>query len=136
MFLLDTNICIYLIKRRSQALLDRVTAHSPGDVALSSVTLAELELGVEKSAALARNREALELFLAPFEILPFDVEAARAYGKLRTELERRGRPIGSLDLMIAAHALSVGAIVVTNNVREFARVPRLDVENWTRVKAP
>jgi tRNA(fMet)-specific endonuclease VapC len=132
MFLLDTNICIYLIKRQSKALLARITAHAPTEVAMSSVTLTELEYGVEKSAAIAKNRRALDLFVAPFEVVPFGVEGARVYGRIRAELERRGRAIGGLDLMIAAHALSLGATVVTNNMREFSRVRGLSVENWTR----
>jgi tRNA(fMet)-specific endonuclease VapC len=132
MFMLDTNICIYLIKRRSKTLLARLMAHSPDEVALSSVTLAELEYGVEKSAAVEQNRDALELFVAPFRIEPFGVEASRVYGRIRVGLERRGRPIGGMDLMIAAHALSLKATIVTNNAREFSRVSGLVVENWTR----
>ena len=130
MYLLDTNICIYVIRRRPTHVVDRLIAHDPREVAISSVTLAELEFGVEKSTAQIRNRAALELFLAPLQVLAFDAGAAKRYGAIRADLERKGRPIGGLDLMIAAHALAVEAILVTNNPREFTRVPRLRIENW------
>ena len=132
MYLLDTNICIYLIKKRPKKVLDRLLACSPEEVALSVVTLSELSYGVSKSKAQARNRAALELFLAPFQVLPYSVDAALAYGDMRAALERKGTPIGPMDLMIAAHAVALRATLVSNNIREFRRVPGLTLENWAR----
>ena len=129
MILLDTNICIYIINARPVAVLERFRQYQMGDIALCSVVAAELAYGVAKSGS-ERNRKALEMFLAPLIILPFDEPAFWAYGELRAELERRGTPIGSLDTMIAAHALSQQAPLVTNNTREFSKVPGLHVENW------
>jgi tRNA(fMet)-specific endonuclease VapC len=128
-YLLDTNICIYIINRRPPQVLAHFEGLRYGQVAVSSITGAELAFGVAKSGS-HRNREALEKFLAPLEVLPFDAAAMRAYGPLRAELQRLGRPIGSLDTLIAAHALSLGATLVTNNVGEFSRVPSLVCENW------
>ncbi len=129
MILLDTNICFYIINAKPPAVLERFKHYRLGEIGLCSVVAAELAFGVAKSGS-ARNRQALEMFLAPLTILPFDVRAAWAYGDLRAELERRGTPIGSLDTMIAAHALSQQASLITNNTREFAQVPGLHVENW------
>ena len=129
MILLDTNICIYIINAKPPAVLARFEKYSLGDIGLSSVVAAELAFGVAKSNS-PRNREALEMFLAPLSVLPFDADAVWAYGDLRADLERRGTPIGSLDTLIAAHALSVKAILVTNNTREFAKVPGLQLDNW------
>ena len=130
-FLLDTNICIYLINRRPLEVLARFDDHQLGDLGVSSITAAELAFGVTKSGS-ERNRRALEKFLAPLEVAPFGREAMWAYGALRAALERKGRPIGSLDTLIAAHALSLGAALVTNDVGEFGRVPGLTVENWAK----
>lgn len=129
MILLDTNICIYIINARPKSVLERFRQYRMGEIGICSVVAAELAYGVAKSGS-SRNREALELFLAPLLILPFDEQAVWAYGDLRAELERQGRPIGSLDTMIAAHALSQQAVLVTNNTREFTRVPGLQLENW------
>ena len=129
-FMLDTNICIELIRRRSTRVLLRLQQCSPGDVGMSSITLAELEFGVHKSRMPDRNKLALAEFAAPLEILPFDDLAAASYGELRARLERQGQPIGSMDMLIAAHALSRGLTLVTNNEREFRRVPGLRVTNW------
>lgn len=129
MILLDTNICIYIINAKPPAVLERFRHYRLGEIGLCSVVAAELAFGVAKSGS-ARNRQALEMFLAPLTTLPFDDRAAWAYGDLRAELERRGTPIGSLDTMIAAHALSLQAKLITNNTREFAQVPGLDVDNW------
>jgi tRNA(fMet)-specific endonuclease VapC len=129
MILLDTNICIYIINTRPPEVLARFHQYRLGDIGLSSVVAAELAFGVAKSAS-ARNRQALEMFLAPLEVLPFDRAAMWAYGDLRADLERRGEPIGSLDTLIAAHALSVNAVLVTNNTREFSKVRGLQLENW------
>lgn len=129
-YLLDTNICIYLIRRRPPEIIDRMRSQRIGDIGLSSITVAELQYGVAKSAEKVRNRSALEQFLAPLVILDFDTTAASVYGSVRAHLEREGTPIGSLDMLIAAHAVSLDVTLVTNNVREFGRVPGLQLENW------
>ena len=129
MILLDTNICIYIINSRPPEVLARFHQFRLGEIGLSSVVAAELAYGVVKSGSL-RNRRALEMFLAPLEIVPFDEKAVWAYGELRADLECRGQPIGSLDTLIAAHALSIDAVLVTNNTREFSRVNNLKLENW------
>jgi len=131
-YLLDTNICIYLIKKHPSKVLDRLMSCSPDDVALSAVTVSELAYGVSKSKVPRQNGEALQLFLAPFQILSYSPEAAFAYGDIRAELERKGTPIGGMDLMIAAHALALGATLVSNNLKEFRRVSGLTTENWAR----
>ncbi len=129
MILLDTNICIYIINAKPPAVLARFRQYRMGDIGLCSVVAAELAFGVAKSES-ARNRQALQMFLAPLTIMPFDAAAVWIYGDLRADLERRGTPIGSLDTMIAAHALSQQALLVTNNTREFAKVPGLQLDNW------
>ena len=131
-YLLDTNICIYVIKRRPLRVVERLREAGLSEVGISTITLSELLYGVEKNSRPAQNRVALSHFVAHLEILPYDGRAAEAYGRIRAALERRGRPIGPLDLLIAGHALSLGSTLVTNNVREFRRVPGLPVENWTR----
>jgi tRNA(fMet)-specific endonuclease VapC len=128
-YLLDTNICIYVINDRSKAIVERFRKHRLGDIGVSTITAAELAYGVAKSDS-ERNRGALERFLLPLEVVEFDHAAALKYGSVRADLERRGRPIGPLDMLIAAHALALGATLVTNNQREFGRVPGLTVENW------
>ena len=129
MILLDTNICLHTINARPAQVLARFHACRQGDIGLCSVVAAELAYGVAKSGS-ARNRQALEMFLAPLEILPFDADAVRASGELRADLERRGQTIGALDTMIAAHALSLHAVLVTNNKREFSRLEGLQLDNW------
>ena len=129
MILLDTNICIYIINAKPPAVLERFRQYRMGDIGLCSVVAAELAFGVAKSDS-ARNRQALEMFLAPLIILPFDTAAVWVYGDLRADLERRGTRIGSLDTMIAAHALSQQALLITNNIREFSKVPGLQLDNW------
>ncbi|HLB58092.1 MAG: twitching motility protein PilT [Gammaproteobacteria bacterium RIFCSPHIGHO2_02_FULL_42_13] len=131
-YMLDTNICIYLIKKRPENVIDKFQSLKLGDVCFSSITLSELFYGVEKSQRKQKNTSALEKFILPLDILPFDDKAAYQYGALRAYLERKGTPIGSMDLMIAAHALSIRAILVTNNVKEFSRVPKLTLENWAQ----
>lgn len=128
-YLLDTNTCIYIINRRPTEVFERFAGLRIGEIAISSITGAELAFGVAKSGSL-RNQQALDKFLAPLAILPFDEAAMRRYGVLRSDLERRGTPIGALDLLIAAHALAVGATLVSNNLREFERVNGLPLENW------
>ena len=128
--MLDTNICIYIIKQKPQSVLQRFSSFPVGALGISVITLAELEYGVSKSNQPTRNSEALEEFISPLEIAVFDRQATIAYGNVRALLEKRGHPIGSMDLLIAAHALSLGVRLATNNVREFKRVPNLRVENW------
>ena len=129
-FMLDTDSCIVLIKRKPAKMLEKLTSHAPGDVGLSTVTLAELRYGVAKSAQKETNARALDAFLLPLEIADFDETAADAYGEVRAALENAGTPIGPLDTQIGAHALSLGAVLVTHNKREFRRVPSLAVEDW------
>ncbi len=129
-YMLDTNICIYAIRRKPEKVLKKLMDTDPEDVCISSVTYAELSYGVEKSDAVERNRVALSLLLSNIEIKSFDVFAADEYGKIRADLEKKGIPIGSLDLMIAGHARSLGLTIVTNNEREFSRVNGLKVANW------
>ena len=129
-YMLDTNICIYSIKHKPEQVFRRLQEHDPSEICISSVTYAELVYGVEKSRAIEKNRLALILLLANIEILNFDAAAAESYGKIRADLERQGTLIGSLDMMIAGHARSLGYTVVTNNTREFSRVQELNIENW------
>ena len=129
-FFLDTDICIYLINGKSQKLLSRLTRTDPEKVFVSSVTVFELEYGVQKSKRLAENSLALAKFLSAIQVVPFDEEAARETAVLRVQLEQAGKPIGGYDLMIAGHARVSGATLVTNNLREFNRVPGLTVTNW------
>lgn len=128
--MLDTNICIYLIKKKPPGVLKKLAEHKISEVGISAITVAELEYGVEKSAQTDKNRDALAEFLAPFEIMPFDERASLEYGRIRAHLERKGTLIGSMDMLIAAHAQSLGVTLVTNNAKEFKRVPHLQVENW------
>jgi len=128
-YMLDTNICIYVINSRPEKVLERFRQERLGDIGISSITAAELAFGVAKSGSV-RNRQALDMVLCTLEILPFDESVIWHYGSLRTDLERRGQPIGALDTMIAAHALATDMILVTNNTREFDRVLGLRLENW------
>ncbi len=132
MYLLDTNICIYIIRKKPKKVLNQLQSISPTEIGISAVTLGELQYGVENSKQPTKNQEALNYFLAPLEIYLFGVEAAQMYGKVRADLETRGKTIGPFDTMIGAHALALGAILVTNNTREFSRIKSLSVENWTR----
>jgi len=129
-WMLDTNIAIQIIRSKPPQLLARLTAHAVGEVLISSISAAELWFGVAKSREVQQNARALEQFLMPLEVAPFDERAASAYGPLRAELERQGRPIGPLDTLIAAHALSLGATLVTSDLQEFARVSGLRIEDW------
>jgi tRNA(fMet)-specific endonuclease VapC len=129
-YLLDTNICIYLIKKRPQKTFAKFQSLTVGEVGISAITYAELEYGVAHSSDPPQNRIALSEFLAPLEILDFQAQVAPLYGALRTSLVHAGKLVGPLDLLIAAHALALGVILVTNNVREFSRVPDLKIENW------
>lgn len=128
-YLLDTNIVIYVIKRRPLQVLTLFNQHA-GRMAMSTITLAELYHGAEKSQMVAQNLQVIEDFASRLEVLPYSHHAAQHYGAIRSALEKNGQPIGINDLHIAAHARSQGLVMVTNNHREFARVPGLLVENW------
>jgi len=131
-YLLDTNICVFVIRQKPQRVIHRFRQHDPDDLGISTVTLAELRYGADKSQDPVKNHNALNAFLAPLEIADFDARASEAYGKVRLDLESRGLPIGPLDTMIAAHALSLNVAVVSNNTSEFSRVTGLTVEDWTQ----
>ena len=129
-YLLDTNACVDLLRGRAPRLFARLTRCQVDEVAISAITLAELHYGAAKSARPAHHAALLAEFCAPLAILSFDHLAAEAYGRVRAALEHAGTPIGPLDTLIASHALSLGLTVITNNQREFRRVPGLAVENW------
>ncbi len=130
MFILDTDICSYIMRRSSARLLERIRAVSLDDQAVSIVTVAELLFGIRLSARLVQAKDAFDAFIPHLAVLDWDYSAAEHYVEIRADLKRRGSPIGSNDLMIAAHARSLDATLVTNNVREFRRVAGLRVENW------
>ncbi len=129
-YMLDTNICIYIIKQKPENVIERFRQTPISDIGISSITLSELEYGAVKSAKPERNKLALAQFIAPIELCAYDDLAAQHYGKIRADLERQGTPIGSLDMLIAAHALSIDSVLITNNESEFRRVPALKIENW------
>lgn len=129
-YMLDTNICIYAIKRRPEAVIRKFLEHDPDELCISAITYAELMHGVEKSQAREKNWIALTLFLSPITVLAFNGIAAEEYGRVRAELEKKGAPIGPMDMLIAGHARAEGLILVTNNTREFERVEGLTVEDW------
>ena len=128
-YLLDTDICIYIINARPKRVLDRFRKQTVGELGISCITASELAFGVAKSGSV-KNRSALEGFMLPLEVAKYDLRAALVYGEIRAGLERRGTVIGPLDMLIAAHALSLDATLVTNNDKEFRRVPDLRCENW------
>ena len=128
-YLLDTNICTHLINERPKKVIAHFKRHALGDIGISSVTASELAFGVAKSGSL-KNRVALEAFLLPLQIVEYDASAAMVYGDIRAALEKQGKTIGPLDMLIAAHALSRQLVLVTNNEKEFRRVDQLKVENW------
>ena len=129
-FMLDTDSCIALIKRKPAPVLRRLTSLAPGEAGISAVTLAELRYGVAKSAQREKNGLALDEFLLPLEVADFDEPTAESYGMVRAALEKAGTPIGPLNTQIGAHALSLGATLITHNSREFLRIPGLTVEDW------
>lgn len=131
-YILDTNICIYIIKKKPIEVFEKFRGLPLGSVGISSVTLAELVLGVSKSNQREKNQSALNQFLVPLDVLDFDTNAALAYGIIRARLEKKGTPIGSLDTLIAAHVKSLGLTLVTNNEKEFSRVEGLKIENWVK----
>lgn len=128
--MLDTNICIYLIKRNPHNVVSKLKTYDAGEVAVSAITVAELQYGVQKSNRPEQNGMALAEFLLPLEIVAFDERAAGHYGEIRSHLEKTGNIIGSMDLLIAAHARSLSLTLITNNMSEFRRVPGLRAENW------
>lgn len=130
-YLLDTNICIFVIRQKPPIVLQRFQQFLANELAISAVTLAELRYGADKSSNPAKNHLALDGFLAAIQIVDFDSQAAELYGQIRADLEKSGTPIGPLDTLIAAHALRHGVPVVTNNSAEFSRVNGLIVEDWT-----
>jgi len=127
--LLDTNTCIYIINNRPPNVLERFRKYKAGEVGISSIAASELAYGVAKSGSV-KNRKALDMFLAPLKVLPFDSQCLWFYADLRASLEKQGLTIGAMDTLIAAHALSIDGTLVTNNLKEFARVPKLKLENW------
>ena len=131
-FMLDTSICVDLIRQRSEPILRKLKRRRPEDLCVSAVTLNELEYGVAKSSDPDKNRLALAEFMTPITVVPYDERVAGDYGRVRAELERAGTPIGSLDMMIAAHALALGLTLVTSNEKEFQRLPGLKIENWAK----
>jgi len=130
-YLIDTNICIYIMNKLPAGVIKKFKQFALGDVGISTITVSELQYGVAKSIHRKENQQRLEQFMAPLEILAYDEMAAKAYGDIRFYLEKYGQSIGSLDVLIAAHALSKNLILVTNNEKEFKRIKNLQVENWT-----
>jgi len=130
-YLIDTNICIYIMNKRPEEVIKRFKQFELGEIGLSAITVSELQYGVAKSIHYEKNQQRLEEFITPLEILTYDEMAAMAYGDIRFQLEKSGQPIGPLDLLIAAQALSQNLILVTNNDKEFKRIKNLEVENWT-----
>ena len=130
MYLLDTNICIYLIKNSYPFMTEKVFSYEPSDIAISSITVFELEYGAAKSKWGEETKRKIAVFLSPFTILPFSTEDAIAAGQVRAQLEKSGRPIGPYDTLIAAQGISRGLTVVTHNTNEFIRVPGIKLEDW------
>ncbi|NLK45864.1 MAG: type II toxin-antitoxin system VapC family toxin [Treponema sp.] len=130
MYLLDTNICIYIINKRPQIVVEKIKKFKPLQIKLSAISLAELEYGVSKSVYREQNRNALVHFVSAFDILPFDDSDAEVFGLIRANLEKCGQVIGAYDMQIAAQAIAKDLTLVTNNTKEFARVTGLKLENW------
>ena len=128
--MLDTNICIYIIKKRPLSLLDKFNRIPKNNLCISVVTYAELQYGVERSSSKKMNQDIVDDFVSHLAVLSWDMNAAQRYGKIRTALEEKGTPIGNMDLLIAAHALSQKCTLVSNNLREFHRLKDLESENW------
>jgi tRNA(fMet)-specific endonuclease VapC len=130
MYLLDTNICIYAIKKKPASVLERIHEKSGLGLFISALTVAELEYGIENSSKIEENRIALLKFLSLFTVLPFEDEDAMPYGKLKSKLRKEGKIIGPIDMLLAAQALSRDFILVTNNTKEFERIENIKLENW------
>jgi len=131
-YLIDTNICIYIMNKRPVAVIKKFKQFELGEIGISTITVSELQYGIVKSKYRKKNEFRLEEFLTPLEILTYDQTAARVYGDIRFQLEKLGQPIGSLDLLIAAQAISQDLVLITNNDKEFKRIKKLKVENWTK----
>jgi tRNA(fMet)-specific endonuclease VapC len=131
-YLLDTNICIYIINKRPASVLDTIRSKHPDEISISSITAAELNYGAERSRYQHQNRIAILEFLIPFRLLDFDQRAASFYGKIRKQLESKGTPIGPMDLLLASQAAAYNLILVTNNIKEFRRIENLRLENWLK----
>ena len=129
-YMLDTNICIYIIKHRPEKVIRKFMEHDQDDICISAITYAELVHGVEKSQAKEKNRVALMVFLSGIQIVPLDDLAAQSYGEIKADLQKKGTPIGPMDTLIAAHAKALNLTLVTNNTKEFSRVDGLELENW------
>jgi len=128
--MLDTNICIYIIKNRPQQVRERFKEFKIGELCISTITVSELMYGAYKSEFVEKNLKAIESFLLPFEIVDYDTSASIEYGKIRAYLEKKGQVIGNMDMQIAGHALALDLILVTNNIKEFIRVDGLKLDNW------
>jgi tRNA(fMet)-specific endonuclease VapC len=131
-YLIDTNICIYIMNKRPIAVIHKFKQFDVDEICVSTITVSELQYGVSRSRDRRLNKQRVEEFLSPFEISAYDEPAANIYGDIRHQLEKSGETIGPLDLMIAAHALSRNFVLVTNNEKEFKRVKNLKIENWTK----
>ncbi len=129
-YLLDTNVCIYIIKKRPESVINKFKTIAVGNIGISSITMAELQYGIMKSSNPEKNNIALNKFVTPLKVLDFDFKATVEYGKIRANLERKGTPIGPLDTLIGAHSKSLNLTLVTNNEREFSRITGLRIENW------
>lgn len=130
MYMLDTNICIYIIKQKPKSVIDKLKKMKNVNICISSITYSELLYGAEKSSNIAKNLLALTMFLSNIEILSYDESASIDYGIIRSKLEKQGKIIGPLDMLIAAHAKSLNITLVSNNLKEFERVDGLKLENW------
>ncbi len=131
-YLIDTNICIYILNERPVAVIKKFKQFELGEIGISTITVSELQYGIVKSKYRKKNEFRLEEFLTPLEILTYDQTAARVYGDIRFQLEKLGKPIGPLDLLIAAQAISQDLVLITNNDKEFKRIKKLKVENWIK----
>jgi tRNA(fMet)-specific endonuclease VapC len=131
-YLLDTNTCIYIINKKPPSTVNHIRSRDPEEIAISTITIAELQYGVYRSQHIDRNRIALLEFLVPFNIIDFDQTAAAISGSIRASLESKGTPIGPMDLLLSAQALAHGLVLITNNEKEFRRVDGLRIENWTK----
>ncbi|CAA6808288.1 MAG: VapC toxin protein [uncultured Sulfurovum sp.] len=128
--MLDTNICIYIIKNKPQSVKEKFREFEIGELCISSITVSELMYGAFKSQFVEKNLRAIQDFLMPFEIVDYDYEASVEYGKIRAYLEKKGQVIGNMDMQIAGHALALDLVLVTNNTKEFVRVEGLALDNW------
>ena len=128
--MLDTNICIYIIKNKPKSVKERFRAFEIGELCISTITVSELIYGAFKSEYAEKNLKAIESFIMPFEIIDYDFSASMEYGKIRASLEKKGKVIGNMDMQIAGHALALDLVLVTNKTKEFNRVERMRLDNW------